>query len=109
MLSERERQVLEQMERDVSATDPRLAASLQATTAKRATWSDQWPYTAVIVIAWTLAAVCMLLGLAGAVIAAGTLGAVAFGLRRWRFRDHGDEAATPPDGSGGDDPPPHPA
>ncbi len=109
MLSERERQVLEEMEREVSARDPRLAASLQATAAERATRSDRWPYTAVVVVAWTLAAVCLLLGLAGAVIAAGALGGIAFGLRRWWFRDGGGEDAPPtPDGSDGDDPQPHP-
>lgn len=108
MLSERERQVLEEMEREVSAEDPRLAQSLQATSGKRALWSDRWPYTAVIAVAWTLAAVCLLLGLAGAVLTAGALGAVAFALRSWLFRDRSGEGAERPDGSEGEDPPLHP-
>ena len=108
MLSERERQVLEEMEREVSAADPRLAESLQATTAKRESRPDRWAYNAVIAIAWTVAAACLLLGLAGGVIAAGAVGALAFALRRRRFRNHSDEHAQPQDDSEGGNPQGHP-
>lgn len=105
MLSERERQALEEIEREVSAQDPHLAASLRTETGKSSRWSQQWPYTAMAVVAWALAAGCLLLGLPMAMLGAAALGVSAVALRRWRFRYLRSERGEPSEGSEDDDPP----
>lgn len=85
MLSERERRALEEIEREVAAEDPQLAASLRSSHAASAASHDRWPYTAAVVTAWALAASCLLLGLSGAMLGAVTLAVLAVAVRRWQF------------------------
>jgi hypothetical protein len=85
VLSERERQVLEEIEREVAADDPRLAASLRTPGAAAAAPHDRWPYTAAVVAAWALVVTCLLLGLPAAMLGAAALAMLAVAVRRWQF------------------------
>lgn len=85
MLSERERRALEEIEREVAAEDPRLAAALGSSHAASAASHDRWPYTAAVVTAWALVAICLLLGLPAAMLGAAALAMLAIAVRRWQF------------------------
>ncbi len=90
MLSERERRALQEIEREVAAADPSLAASLRVLRADSATPHvrsphPRRPYTAAVVTAWALVATCLLLGLPAATLGAAALAILAIAVRRWQF------------------------
>lgn len=85
MLSERERRALEEIEREVAAEDPRLAASLRTSRREAAYSQDRWPYTAAVVAAWALVVSCLLLGLPAAMFGAAALAMLAVAVRQWQF------------------------
>ncbi|GAA5173044.1 hypothetical protein GCM10023321_73820 [Pseudonocardia eucalypti] len=85
MLSERERQVLGEIERTVTASDPALASLLGASRPPRAFNWNRIAYDAVTVLAVLSAMLCIALGAFGAGMVATLFAMVVLSVRRLRF------------------------
>jgi hypothetical protein len=88
MLSGREREVLQDIERQIAAEDPRLAAALgQMAMDQTLRWTRRG-YNAVIVVGASLAAVCLSLpqvAAVGAGVMSGLFAVYVWYLRKRRF------------------------
>lgn len=79
-LSERERRVLAQIEREISLTDPRFARSMRHGLPGPARWTHTG-CNAVVVAAGSSTLLCLALALIGPAVVAGLLAAVTLYLR----------------------------
>ncbi|WP_084210531.1 DUF3040 domain-containing protein [Pseudonocardia acaciae] len=85
VLSEREQQALDEIERGISSDDPRLAAALRRSRVSRQAWWTRLVHDMVIVFSAMLAILCVVLGQVGAGFVAGLFAAVVVVVRRRRF------------------------
>lgn len=85
VLSEREQQALREIERAISADDPRLASALRRSRTSTSAWWMRLAHDAVAALAVLLAVLCIALGEVGPGFASGLFAVVVIVVRRRRF------------------------
>lgn len=85
MLSERERQALDEIERTISRSDPRLAQMLGRARTDRVARRYRWAHDVVAVVAMLSGVLCLCLGQIGAGLTAVAFAAIVVLVRRARF------------------------
>ncbi|MGW1681238.1 DUF3040 domain-containing protein [Saccharopolyspora sp. NPDC002376] len=86
MLPRDERRRLKEIENQLMGDDPKLARRLTETSALRRLWLQLSPRMLLVLVAATLAVMCLFLGEGGGMFLSAALALVAFVSRNWQIR-----------------------